>query len=78
MDVAPALDPPLDKGGAAVIMNRKHYLKMISDHVNDETTYKMVGANCHAKVIKGIAKIIEIYKDNLRKKKKRISFMFLI
>ena len=70
MDVAAALDPALDKGGAVVIMNSKHYLKVISDNVNDETTYKMVGANCHAKVMKGIAKIIEKYKDNLTKKEK--------
>ena len=35
-----------DKGGAVVIMNTKHYLKMISDHLNDETAYKMVKANC--------------------------------
>ena len=59
-----------DKGGAVVIMNTKHYLKMTSDHLNDETTYKMVEANCDAKVMKGIAKIIEKYKDNLTKKEK--------
>ena len=41
---------------------------MISDHLNDETTYKMVKANCDAKVMKGIAKFIEKYKDNLAKK----------
>ena len=43
---------------------------MVSDHLNDETTYKMVEANCDAKVVKGIAKIIEKYKDNLTKKEK--------
>ena len=59
-----------DKGGAVVIMNTKHYLKMISNHLNDETTYKMVEANCDTKVMKGIAKIIEKYKDNLTKKEK--------
>ena len=59
-----------DKGGAVVIMNNKHYLKMISDHLNDETTYKKVEANCDAKVMKGIAKIIKKYKDNLTKKEK--------
>ena len=51
-------------------MNTKHYLKMISDHLNDETTYKMVEGNCDAKVMKGRAKIIEKYKDNLTKKEK--------
>ena len=60
----------VDKGGAVVIMNTKHYLKMISDHLNDETTYKMVEANYDAKVMKGIAKIIEKYKDDLTKKEK--------
>ena len=30
----------------------------------------MVEANCDAKVMKGIAKIIEKYKDNLTKKEK--------
>ena len=45
---------------------------MIRDHLNDETTYKMVDANCDAKVMKGIAKIIEKYKDNLTKKEKNI------
>ena len=59
-----------DKGGAVVIMNNKHYLKMISDHLNDETTYKKLEANCDAKAMKGIAKIIKKYKDNLTKKEK--------
>ena len=59
-----------DKDGTVVIMNTKHYLKMISDHLNDETTYKIGEANCDAKVIKGITKIIEKYKDNLTKKEK--------
>ena len=61
-----------DKSGAVVIMNTKHYLKMISNHLNDETTYKMVEANYDTKVMKGIAKIIEKYKDNLTKKEKNI------
>ena len=43
---------------------------MISDHLNDEITYKMVEANCDAKVMKGIANIIEQCKDNLTKKEK--------
>ena len=61
-----------DKSGAVVIMNTKHYLKMISNHLNDETTYKMVEANYDTKVMKGIAKTIEKYKDNLTKKEKNI------
>ena len=60
------------KDGTVVIMNTKHYLKMISDHLNDETTYEMVEANCNAKVMKGIAKIIEKYKDDLTKMEKNI------
>ena len=59
-----------DNGGAVVIMNTKHYLKMISDNLNDETTNKMVEANCNAKVMKRIASIIEKYKDNLIKNEK--------
>ena len=59
-----------DTGGTVVIMNTKHYLKMISDHLNDKTTYKMVESNCDTKVMKGIAKIIEKYKDNLTEKEK--------
>ena len=59
-----------DKGMTVVIMKTKHYLKMINDHLNDKTTYKMVEANCDAKEMKGIAKIIEKYKDNLTKKEK--------
>ena len=34
------------------------------------TTYKIVEANCDAKVMKGITEIIEKYKDNSTKKKK--------
>ena len=52
-------------------MNTKHYLKMVSDHLNDEKTYLMVESNCDTKVMKGIAKIIEIYKDNSTKKEKK-------
>ena len=59
-----------DKSGAVVIMNTKHRLKMISDHLNDQTAYKMVEANCDAKVMKEITKIIEKYKDSLIKKEK--------
>ena len=43
---------------------------MISDHFNDETTYKMVATNCDTKVMKEIAEIIEKYKDNSTKKEK--------
>ena len=68
----------VNKGGAVVIMNTKHYLKMISYHLNDETTYKMVESNCDTKVMKVITKIIEKYKDNLTKKEKEylISFSY--
>ena len=52
--------------------------KMISDHLNDKTTYKMVESNCDAKVMKGIAKVIEKYKGNLTKREKEylISFSY--
>ena len=59
-----------DKGTTVVIINTKHYLKMISDHLNDETTYAMVKSNCDTEVMKGIVKIIEKYKDNLTTKEK--------
>ena len=59
-----------DKGGAVVIMNTKHYLKMTSDQLNDKTTYKMVESNCDAKIMKGTAKIIEKYKDNLTRRER--------
>ena len=53
---------------------------MVNDNLNDETTYKMVESNCDAKVMKGIVKIIEKYKNNLTKKdlRKRISCKVLI
>ena len=57
-------------GWIVLIMNTEHYLKMISDHLNDETSYKVVEANCYAKVRNGTSKIIEKYKDNLTKKEK--------
>ena len=59
------------KGGPVIIMNTKHNLQMISDHLNDEKTYKMFEANFDVKVIKGIAKIVEKYIDKLTKKEKR-------
>ena len=37
-----------DKGGTVVMVNTKHYLKIISDHLNAKRTYKMVEANCEA------------------------------
>ena len=43
---------------------------MISHHLNDKLTYKMLEANCDAKVMKVIPKIIEKCKDNFNKKKK--------
>ena len=63
-----------DKRGAVVIINTKHYLKRISHHLNDELTYKMLEANCDAKVMKRIPKIIEKCKDSLTKKRKIISY----
>ena len=57
-----------DKGDAVVIMDTKHYIKMISDHLNEETTYNMVESNCDGKIMKGIGKILAKYKDNLTKK----------
>ena len=56
--------------GTVVIMNTDHYLKTISDHLNDETSYKVIEGNCNAKLMKEIAKIIEKCKDNLTKKEK--------
>ena len=56
-----------DKDGAVVIVNTKHYLKMIRDHfVSDFDT----------KVMKEIAKSIEKYKDNLTKKEKECLISF--
>ena len=55
-----------DKGGAVVIMNSKHYLEMISDHLNDKTNSNMVESNCDTKVMKGMAKLIEKCNDNLK------------
>ena len=37
---------------------------MVSDHLNDEKTCRMGEGNCDAKVMKGIAKVIEKFKDN--------------
>ena len=43
---------------------------MISDHLNDETAYKLIESICDAKGIKGIAKIVETYKANVTKERK--------
>ena len=45
---------------------------MTSDHLKDETTYKMVEANFDAEVVKGVAKIIDKFKGKLTKMKKNI------
>ena len=67
-----------DKSGAVVITNPRHHLKMISDYLNDKTTYKMIESNCDSKVIEKIANIIEKYKDNLTKREEeyRLSFSY--
>ena len=39
---------------------------MISDHLNDKTNNNMVESNCDTKVMKGMAKLIEKYNDNLK------------
>ena len=57
-------------------MNTKPYLQMISDHLNDETTYKLIELICDAKVIKAMAKIIEKYKANLTTKEKEYLINF--
>ena len=49
---------------------------MVSDNLNDETTYKMVESNCDAKVMKGIAKIIGKYKDNFTNKENEYLISF--
>ena len=50
---------------------------MVSDHFNDEKTYRMVEGNCDAKVMKEIAKVIEKFKDNLTKKEREYLISFL-
>ena len=57
-------------------MNTKHYLKMISDHLNGKTTWKMVESNCDSKVMKGKTKIIEKYNYNLTKREKEYLLSF--
>ena len=42
---------------------------MITDHLNDETAYELIESICDAKLMKGIAKIIETYKANVIKRK---------
>lgn len=49
---------------------------MINDHLNDETNYKIVELNCYAKVIKAMAKMLDKYKANLRKKEKEYLITF--
>ena len=47
--------------------------------MNDEKTYKTVESNCGAKIMKGIAKVIEKYKDDLTTtitKEYLISFLY--
>ena len=63
-----------DKRGAVVIMNTKHYLKMINHHLNDELTYKILEANCEFLN----CEIIEKCKDSLTKKGKIISYQCLM
>ena len=46
--------------------------EMISNYLSDKATYKMFEQNCDAKVMKGIAKILEKYKNNLTKRKKNM------
>ena len=50
---------------------------MVSNHLNDEKTCRMGEGNCDAKVMKGIAKVIEKFKDNLTKKEKEYLTRFL-
>ena len=64
------------RGRVLVIMNTKPYLQMISDHLNDETTYKLIELICDAKVMKAIAKIIEKCKANLTTKEKEYLINF--
>ena len=51
---------------------------MISDHLNGEITYKMVEANCDARVMNEIAEIIEKYKDKDKLTKKNTFQVFHI
>lgn len=44
---------------------------ILNNHFNDATIYKLVDSNCKTKVMKKIAKIHEICKDNLTEKEKK-------
>ena len=61
---------------AIVIMNIKHYLKLINDHFNDEKAYKIVESNCNVKVLKTMAKMLDKYKVHLTKKRKKYLISF--
>ena len=58
-------------------MNTKSYLKMISDHLNDKTTCKMVKSNYDAKVATRIPKILDKYKTYLTTKEKEYLISFI-
>ena len=56
-----------DKGGAVVIMNKEHYMRMVYSQLHDGVTYKRTDQSCDKKVMTNLIKLVQKYHNNLTK-----------
>ena len=57
-----------DKGGAVVIMNKEHYMRMVYSQLHDGMTYKRTDQSCDKKVMTNLTKLVQKYHNSLTKK----------
>ena len=57
-----------DKGGAVVIMNKEHYMRMVYSQLHDGVTYKRTDQSCDKKVMINLTKLVQKYHNSLTKK----------
>ena len=60
------------KKGVILIKNTKHWLNMITDHLNNDATQKNIDSNVNINITNELGKVFEKYKDNLNRIRKKI------
>ena len=60
------------KKGVILIKNTKHWLNMITDHLNQDATQKNIDSNVNINKTNKLGKVFEKYKDNLNRIRKKI------
>ena len=57
-----------NKGGAVVMMNKEHYMRMVYSQLHNGVTYKRTNQFCDTKVMTNLTELVKKYHNSLTKK----------